>query len=200
MVTGTRRRTMDAILDAADRAFAELGYDAATMDAIAARAEVARATLYNNFASKDELTVALAERYRAKGYAAHLKRKAEGADVLTQLREFFRFAAEWTAENREVAMLGTIAALRGAGRGPARPGTLVTLQELVLEGRSKGTLRQDLGAEALTQTLGAVLLQMALLGMPAAQNDPRLWADALLDIVLEGICTPVGRRRLKKGT
>jgi TetR/AcrR family transcriptional regulator, mexJK operon transcriptional repressor len=50
-----------AIRTAALEVFLEAGYEAASMDAIAARAKVSKATLYARFASKDELFEAVLE-------------------------------------------------------------------------------------------------------------------------------------------
>ncbi|GAA5484228.1 TetR/AcrR family transcriptional regulator [Haloferula sargassicola] len=51
-----------AILDAAVREFSEAGYAAAKMDAIAARAEVSKRTVYNHFESKEALFQKISER------------------------------------------------------------------------------------------------------------------------------------------
>ncbi|MCW3064164.1 MAG: transcriptional regulator, TetR family protein [Solirubrobacterales bacterium] len=56
------RRTRDRILGAATQAFGRDGYGAATIDAIAATAGVAPASVYNHFASKAGIAQALAER------------------------------------------------------------------------------------------------------------------------------------------
>jgi AcrR family transcriptional regulator len=45
----------EAILDAAFRVFADLGYDQASVDAIAADAGVAKATIYNHFGDKESV-------------------------------------------------------------------------------------------------------------------------------------------------
>jgi AcrR family transcriptional regulator len=52
-------RTRRGLLDGAARAFAEHGLRACTMQAIAAAAGVAKATLYNHFRTKDEVARAL---------------------------------------------------------------------------------------------------------------------------------------------
>ena len=47
------------ILDAAETLFAEQGVEATSMDAISARAQVSKRTVYNHFATKDELFQAI---------------------------------------------------------------------------------------------------------------------------------------------
>lgn len=57
------QRRMDAILDAAERVFAEVGYEAATTNAIAARAGTAIGSLYQYFPNKEAILRALADRF-----------------------------------------------------------------------------------------------------------------------------------------
>jgi AcrR family transcriptional regulator len=52
-------RTRAGLLDGAFRAFAEQGLRRSTMQSIAAAAGVAKATLYNHFRTKDDVTAAL---------------------------------------------------------------------------------------------------------------------------------------------
>ncbi|WP_141396755.1 helix-turn-helix domain-containing protein [Rhizorhabdus dicambivorans] len=87
---------MTAILDAASEAFSLMGVRNATMGEIADRAGMARANLYYNFASKEEMAAALAERYRAKGYAEAPHLKAHEASAAHFLDAFFTYAGEWT--------------------------------------------------------------------------------------------------------
>lgn len=58
-LTDKKRR---AIISAAIREFNDLGYAAATMDEIAARAEVSKRTVYKHFASKEALFLQITER------------------------------------------------------------------------------------------------------------------------------------------
>jgi TetR/AcrR family transcriptional regulator, mexJK operon transcriptional repressor len=55
-------RKREAILDAAQASFLELGYAAASMDLLAARAAVSKATIYAHFAGKEELFAAVITR------------------------------------------------------------------------------------------------------------------------------------------
>jgi TetR/AcrR family transcriptional regulator, mexJK operon transcriptional repressor len=80
-----------AILDAAFRVFAEQGYDQASVDAIAARAGVAKATIYNHFGDKEtvlrELIVVEADRALAEHLAIVEGLSGTGADLRTTLED-----------------------------------------------------------------------------------------------------------------
>jgi AcrR family transcriptional regulator len=56
-------RRVESLLDAAARVFGELGYHAATTNAIAAEGEVSPATLYQFFPNKEAIADALVTRY-----------------------------------------------------------------------------------------------------------------------------------------
>jgi len=87
-VTATRGRIdkRQAILDAAFSVFAQEGYRAASVDAIAAAAGVAKHTIYNHFGDKERLfratLAALAEQTRTRNLAAvELLRLPDDADA-----------------------------------------------------------------------------------------------------------------------
>lgn len=58
-----KQRTTDTILDAAERSFATRGYAGATIEAICADADVAIGSIYARFAGKEQLYLALVERF-----------------------------------------------------------------------------------------------------------------------------------------
>lgn len=60
--TRSRENTRARLLDAAAEVFAEVGLDAASVEAVCERAGFTRGAFYSNFASKDELFLALVER------------------------------------------------------------------------------------------------------------------------------------------
>ena len=64
-------RRIDQILGAAAAVFAEVGYAAATTNAIAARAGISPGSLYQFFSNKEAVAVALAERWATQLGAAH---------------------------------------------------------------------------------------------------------------------------------
>lgn len=57
---------VDAILDAAERIFSEVGFKAATTNAIARRADTNIASLYQYFPNKEAILAAVVARYRAE--------------------------------------------------------------------------------------------------------------------------------------
>lgn len=63
MRSDRRARRAEAILDAASAAFEEFGFEGTRVEEIAERADVAAGTVYNYFASKDGLILALTQRY-----------------------------------------------------------------------------------------------------------------------------------------
>ncbi|MEH3088760.1 MAG: helix-turn-helix domain containing protein [Microbacterium arborescens] len=60
--TRSRENTRTRLLDAAAEVFAETGLDAASVETVCERAGFTRGAFYSNFASKDELFIALVER------------------------------------------------------------------------------------------------------------------------------------------
>jgi AcrR family transcriptional regulator len=60
------QRRIDELLDAADRVFADVGYEAATTNAIAREAGASVGSLYQFFPDKEALLLALANRYLAQ--------------------------------------------------------------------------------------------------------------------------------------
>lgn len=102
-----KARTTTAILDAARACIAETGVQAMTMDQVAARAPVSRATLFNYFASKAELIDALVETNEAGFFAAvRTWRAAEGLSVGERIIGLFaatgRFLLRTTPIQREL--------------------------------------------------------------------------------------------------
>jgi AcrR family transcriptional regulator len=98
-------RRMAQIVDAAAEVFAEVGYEAATTNAVAARAGVSPGSLYQFFAGKDDLVRALTEAYATELAAAHdaafraedLPGLALDAAVARVVGQLVRFAREHRA-------------------------------------------------------------------------------------------------------
>lgn len=64
-----RRKKIDSILDAALAVFRKMGFDGATIEDVAGRAEVSVGTIYGYFSTKENLLLALVTRHRFAGAA-----------------------------------------------------------------------------------------------------------------------------------
>lgn len=96
-IRGNEAARRKAILDCADQVFLEAGFQSASMSEIAARLGGSKGTLYNYFASKEELFLACVERHCETLHTQMSSLYAEGGDpaeVLTRLgRRFVAFVS-----------------------------------------------------------------------------------------------------------
>jgi len=86
----------DAIVSAVNRLLAEKGFDAMTVDEVAAEVGIAKASLYKHFPSKEDLAAAAMVRVmeRARAFLDGLERPAGEVPPIDQLRA----VARWTME------------------------------------------------------------------------------------------------------
>lgn len=105
-------RSRKRILAAARELFSERGYDATTMRAIAKRAGVVRATVYNNFDDKVEILGEIVHEYM-RGYVLIGRRLRETAapetTVFDLLEEMVRQAIAWRIDNGDMRPLVDVA-------------------------------------------------------------------------------------------
>ena len=80
-----KRATREAILDAARRLFVERGFDAVTVAEVAAAADVSEKTVFNHFATKEDLVTAGGEERRAALIEA-IKARPPGTSVMEPFR------------------------------------------------------------------------------------------------------------------
>ncbi|MCF2530923.1 TetR/AcrR family transcriptional regulator [Yinghuangia soli] len=85
---GNSQRKRDAIIAAALAVFAEEGYSAASVDAIAARAGVSKPTIYNHFGNKERLFLAVVAGTLPTAFS-HLTGPVAELRECTDLREGF---------------------------------------------------------------------------------------------------------------
>ena len=77
----------EAILDAAKRMFVQLGFDAVSMDQIAAEAGVSKLTVYSHFGDKESLFAAAVESHCTNGMPSSLFEDRPNVPVAARLRE-----------------------------------------------------------------------------------------------------------------
>ncbi|WP_314453418.1 helix-turn-helix domain-containing protein [uncultured Microbacterium sp.] len=108
----TRRRenTRSRLMDAAAEMFAEVGIDAASVEAVCERAGFTRGAFYSNFASKEELFLALCARSAETTIAAVRDRvtsiEDRGLETAGDVRQLVHEVLEATGEDRLDVLLG----------------------------------------------------------------------------------------------
>ena len=95
--------TRERILRAAREVFSELGYDAATFQAIAIRADLTRPAINHYFASKRLLYRDVVEQTNAMVVSAGMARAQGETSVLGRLSAFFSAAMQADSEDRSAA-------------------------------------------------------------------------------------------------
>ncbi|HKG93951.1 MAG TPA: TetR/AcrR family transcriptional regulator [Gemmatimonadaceae bacterium] len=176
-----------AILDASIALIREMGYDAVTMEAIAARAGVGKATVYRRWTSK-ELLVTEAVGRIVSTIPVPDTGSAEG-DVLV----FMRAATSMYRDPATSALLsGLVAAMARSERvaGAVRMGFVARWREgvrLVLRrGVARGELRADVDVElALDVLAGPAFYRYLMLGVAIDDRFTR----AVVSTVLRGLAS-----------
>ncbi len=95
--------TRERIVAAAREVFSELGYDAATFQAIAIRADLTRPAINHYFASKRVLWTEVVEQTNALVVSAGRVRAQAEPDLLARLSAFFAVAMQMDSEDRSAA-------------------------------------------------------------------------------------------------
>lgn len=182
-----------AVIDAAERIFLDQGYASASMDGIAAKANVSKRTVYNHFASKQELFQAVIARLYA-GLQETQRRglppdrpPAEvlaefGRELLVHLRRpqvqgMFRLIV---SERPRFPELGLSLSMGGKGTAFA------VLEDYFTALDRRGALKVDDPWEATALFLGVLKESAywpALLGLPVA-DDERAVAAAVRAVMM----------------
>ena len=155
----------DAIIRVVNRLLAEKGFDAMTVDEVAAQVGIAKASLYKHFPSKEDLAAAAMVHVmrRAQNY---LKDLPEGASALDRLRTVVR----WTME------------LKLGGEMPSLPSQNSSLRATLM-----GNADYMNGLIEVSDQLGEWIEAAQALGA----INPRLPAIAILYTLYARACDPV---------
>lgn len=199
-VRAQRRAQM---LEAADRLVMRDGYSAATMDRVAEEAGVSKQTLYNYFADKESLFLALVRKWKGRDGLQRLRAALEEAgctpaqqqnDLCTAIKALlgesegrdpaamFRLMLEIAAERPRLS-----AQLRAA----LLPHSGDLLREALEQGIAAGSLRPvdvDVVCAALLVLIaGYASVQPLVLAEHQAELPPERMAAGLADLLLNGL-------------
>lgn len=163
-----REARRNAILDAAHAAFFADGFEAATMDDVALRAQLGKGTLYNYFGTKNELLlgVVVRDQLRMIERFEHAARQAtNGLQLVRQLmHEFIRYMGH-PPERLKMAMTRW-----ASGRafpsdcrsteqlGKNMQSIMGTFTSAIVRGQQDGSIRVDCDPSATTINVWAAIL------------------------------------------
>lgn len=183
------------ILEGAARVFARKGYERATTREIAQEADVSEGTIYNYFASKRDLLMALADMLRAKFEQVIASPLLEGHDRSEIVRGIDRVLA--TMAENAVLIRGLVAALWDPAygfRGYLIPGSqelIARVESRLQAGIRQGTMRAHDTHAVARMVVGMVVFLAVpyLRGLEAIPSAEERYAQAelLVSVLLDGL-------------
>ncbi len=176
MAARRRAETMEEnrakLIKAARRAFAEKGYDAASMDALTAEAGLTRGALYHNFGDKRGLLAAVVHQIDAEMALRAQQIGARSGDdwegLLAEGAAYIEMALE--PEVQRIVLLDGPAVLGDPSQWPSQNNCLEATRRTVDRLIANGTLK-PVDAEAAARLLTGAALNAAL--WIAASADPK---------------------------
>lgn len=179
-------RSRALILDAAETAFRELGFEGATVHVIAERAGLTRKTVYNLFGSKEDIALSLIARAEARD-TDYRERIAEGQHAVTLLEAVLIDSAHWCMANPAVARLALVPAQRPSLEPPSdRPSFQGLVRDILALGQAQGLIRKDEEPEFMALIVLGVYGQAMLNGLQAGVV-PEADIRKIVRLVVEGI-------------
>ena len=179
--------TRERILHAAREVFSELGYDAATFQAIAIRADLTRPAINHYFASKRLLYREVVEQTNALVVSAGMARAQGQTTVLGRLSAFFSAAMQADSEDRSAAAFLVTSVLESQ-RHPeliheehdSLKNSRAFVSWVVNDAIEKGELTSDTDAPQLVEMLVAVMWGMGFYaGYVGSHNELETIVDKL---------------------
>ncbi|MBL8447229.1 MAG: TetR/AcrR family transcriptional regulator [Zoogloeaceae bacterium] len=193
-----RQQTLAHLADTAWALFEAEGYEPVTMEQIAARADVAKATLYKHFPVKEALLRYRFHREFATQVPALLEHLAALPTATARLRSYLAASAAWAEDHRSYLLpyvrlrLGEVGSPKPRDEGD-RSGNARVFFQLIAEGQQGGEFRPDFPAELMAhhaEFLYLGVLLRWLLGDPA----PLATAfDRMVDFLCGGLLVPPDR-------
>lgn len=185
-----RLQQLDHLADTAWALFEAEGYEAVTMERIAAEADVAKATLYKHFPMKEALL-------RHRFHRELRECVASQGEIITaepvgaaRLRRFLALSAAWSQQHR-VYLLPYVqfrlAERRHADDDSQRSGLSRIFTALIGEAQAAGSFRQDIVVETLATYLEFLYLAALLRWLTDAAPSLPDEFNTMLDVFLGGL-------------
>ncbi|MBR2686991.1 MAG: TetR/AcrR family transcriptional regulator [Aquamicrobium sp.] len=179
-------RSRNLILDAADGAFREFGFENTSVEEIAGRAGLTRKTVYNLFASKEDIALSLIARVEAND-ASYRELMTRNTNVTELLELVLTDSAGWCMANPSLARLALAPSTRPSLEPPSgRPSFQGLVRDILALGQQQGLVRRDEEASYMALVLLGIYGQ-AMLNSLAGEAFDHSQVRRLVRIVVEGI-------------
>lgn len=183
----------DAILDAAHELISEQGYAEMSMDDLAGRLGVSKATLYQHFPSKDELVINVLIRGMRRGEEQMAAQDAS-LPAVVRLERTMRHALENRAVMSAMRFVLPPGLTQGhTGYAAQKERMTAALSRLVDEAKAAGDIRPELPTPLVVLLLGGILREASYGDMIDPETfPPRELSEMLVSMMWDGIRS-VGR-------
>jgi TetR/AcrR family transcriptional regulator len=146
-----KRDTKLAIIDAAVEVFARKGYEKATIDEVAASANIAKGTVFYNFKSKEDIFFAILERGTSEFTRLVDHSSATGKTASEKLEKAYDAAFEFFRMYNNFCRLLVSEIWRIRSRWNYEPTNMLDaykqrLEEIFVEGQKNGEFRKDIAS------------------------------------------------------
>lgn len=189
-----RQQLLDHLADTAWQLFESDGYEAVTMERIAAAADISKVTLYRHFPLKEALLRHVFHRELRAAWPAIQPELAAAPAGRPRLQRFLELQARW-CESRRPYLLPYVRFRLADSRLPAegreRSGMDRIFCELIAQGQAAGEFRKDIAAPLLAMHFQFVHLATLLRWL----TDERLALAEELARMLDLVCNGMGARR-----
>jgi len=185
-----RLEVRERLYTAAVALFTERGYTETTMDDIAERADVARATVFNHFPQKNSFVQEWGRHRRARVAEILAAERAQDRPVAEQLRRYLAEMATINVTARRESTVLMDAAVRYGGV-LREPSLELELAKLIERGKQTGEIRPNVDS-AHAGAILAIGYFTSVLRWISTEPPPFSLPDQLsgmLDIVLRGLLT-----------
>jgi AcrR family transcriptional regulator len=178
-------------LDAAFAIIVEQGYEALTMEAVAARVGISRQTLYNHFASRDEIVLRAIVTLTDQGIEV-----IHSFDPSLPPVERLKGVARWMLESRFAPMRAALVKVKHSLMPfKSHPDYLLAferrasaLADIVASAQAAGQLRRDLPSRLIVQMLLGLVSDASYEGLiqEGETTQPEV-IDAIIDVFFTGL-------------
>lgn len=157
-----KRQTRERLYDAAVALIAAHGYDATTMEHIAAEADTARGTAFNYFPNKRDFVLEWTARRRHRADAVAVPLAQKGRSTADQLRAYFHELATVNVEQFQLTRNMLLGWVRAGGSIEDEQWLAEELVSFLEAGQRRGDIRCTVSAEECASLLYDIYIGLIL--------------------------------------